>query len=69
MATADASQRVEGGLVGVREGVQVFLRGGDASVAEAFLDDLEVGATGKQPGRVSVAQVVHPYAEIQTGGL
>jgi len=38
-------------------------------VAEAFFHHLEVRATSKQPGRVSVAQIVHPDAEIQVSGL
>jgi hypothetical protein len=46
---------VEGGVVGVGEGVEVFLGGGDGGVAEAFFDDLEVGAADEEPGGVGVA--------------
>ena len=55
---AGAVECVEGGVVGVGEGVQVFLGGAQAAVAEAFFDGLDVGAAGEQPGGVGVAQVV-----------
>ena len=38
---------VEGGFVGVGEGVEVLLGGAEAAVAEALLDDLEVGAASE----------------------
>jgi hypothetical protein len=47
--------------------MQVLLGGGDAAVAEALLNDLEVGATGKEPGGVSVAQAVHLDIDADTG--
>ena len=40
--------------------MQVSLRGDDTGVPEAFLDHLKVRTTGEEPGRVRVAQVVHP---------
>ncbi|GAA3762510.1 hypothetical protein HDA32_005846 [Spinactinospora alkalitolerans] len=46
---ADAAQRLERQVVGVGKGVQVALGGVDGGVAEALLDDLEVGAAGQQP--------------------
>lgn len=46
-ATADFVEGCEGGFVGVGEGVEVEGGGGDVGVAEAFFDDLEVGAAGE----------------------
>jgi hypothetical protein len=43
-------------ILRVREGVQVPLGGGDRAVAEAFLDDEDVGASGEQPRGVGVAK-------------
>jgi hypothetical protein len=54
-AATDASECVEGGVVGVGEGVEVFLGGAEAAVAEAFFDGLDVGAAGEEPGGVGVA--------------
>lgn len=45
-AAADAGQCVQGRFVSFWEGVQVLLGCGDAAVAESFLDDLQVAATG-----------------------
>ena len=45
----------DGGVVGVREGVEVFLGGGDGGVAHAFFDDLDVCSAGQEPGGVGVA--------------
>lgn len=45
-AAADFVEGGEGGVVGVVEGVEVALGGGDGSVAEAFFDDLKVCAAG-----------------------
>jgi hypothetical protein len=53
--SADVVQGGEGGVVGAGQGVEVALGGGDAGVAEAFFDDLEVGAAGEEPGGVGVA--------------
>ena len=61
---ADAVECGEVLGVGVGEGVQVFLGGGDLSVSHAVHDGLEVGAAGEQPGGVGVAQVVDPYVEV-----
>src|SRR3954468_9066007 len=55
-----AVECVEGGVVGVGEGVEVFLGGGQAAVAEAFFDGLDVGAAGEEPGCVGVGEVVEP---------
>jgi hypothetical protein len=57
---ANPGQCVERGLVGSREAMQVPLRGDDAGVTTAFLDDLQVGATGEEPGRMSMTQVMNP---------
>jgi hypothetical protein len=38
---------VECGVVGVGEGVEVFLGGTEAAVAEAFFDGLDVGTAGE----------------------
>ena len=46
-ALADVVQRSDGGVVGVREGVEVFLGGGDRGVPHAFFDYLDVGAAGE----------------------
>src|SRR5680860_1289081 len=51
-------------LVGIGEGVKVFLGGGDLGVAHAVHDGFEVGASGEQPGCVSVAQVVDADGEV-----
>ena len=61
-------ERVEGGVVGVGEGVEVFLGGAQAAVAEAFFDGLDVGAAGEQPGGVGVAEVVEPDVGVELGG-
>lgn len=42
-----AVERVECGVVGVGQGVEVFLGGAQAAVAEAFFDGLDVGAAGE----------------------
>jgi hypothetical protein len=47
--SAVAAEGLDGGLVGVGESVQVPLGGHDRCVAEALLDDLQVGSSGKQP--------------------
>jgi len=52
---SDAVEGGECGGVGGREGVEVFLGGGDGLVAESFADGLEVGAAGEEPGGVGVA--------------
>ena len=48
--------------------MEVFLGGAQAAVAEAFFDDLDVGAAGEQPGGVGVAQVVDADVEVEAGG-
>src|SRR5438270_4354997 len=58
LAVADASVCGEGSLSGVGQGAEVLLGGGDLAVAEAFLDDGDVGAAGEEPGGVGGAQVV-----------
>jgi len=59
----------EGFVVGVGEGVQVFLGGHDLGVANAFHDGLEIGAAGEEPGGVGVAQVVDADVEVEAGAL
>jgi len=44
---ADFREGVQGGFVGVGEGVEVLLGGHDRRMAESLLDDLEVGASGE----------------------
>jgi hypothetical protein len=55
-------------LVGVGEGVEVFLGGGDLSMTHAVHHGSEVGAAGQQPGGVGVTQVVDADGEVQPGG-
>jgi hypothetical protein len=50
-----SAEGVEGGVAGVGQGVQVLLGSAKAAVAEAFFDDLDVGAAGEEPGGVGVA--------------
>ena len=52
---ADAVEGVEVFLVGIGQGMQVFLRGGDLGVPHPVHDGLEVGAAGEEPGGVGVA--------------
>jgi hypothetical protein len=52
---------IAGSVVGVGQGVQVFLGGAEAAVPEPFFDDLDVGAAGQQPGGVRV-----PHTPIRT---
>ena len=52
------TEGVKVALVGVREGVQVFLSGLDLAVAHAVHHGLEVGSAGGQPAGVGVAEVV-----------
>ena len=56
-------------LIGVGEGVEVFLGGGDLGVAHAVHDGFEVGASGEEPGGVGVAEVVDADVEANAGGL
>src|SRR3954468_4342800 len=65
-----AVECVEGGVVGVGEGVEVFLGGAQAAVAEAFFDGLDVGAAGEEPGGVGVSEVVEAdrTGEVRGGG-
>ena len=65
--SGEAADAVEGGEVlgvGVGEGVEVFLGGGDLGVAHPVHDGFEVGAAGEQPGGVGVAQVVDADVEV-----
>ena len=59
----DTTQSIKVALVGVREGVEVFLGGLDLGVAHAVHDGLEVRSSGQQPGGVCVAQVVDADAD------
>jgi hypothetical protein len=54
--------------VGVGKGVQVLLGGGDLCVTHPVHHRLEVGPSGEQPGRMSVAQVVDAYVEVHPRG-
>jgi hypothetical protein len=47
--------------------VQIALGGLDLAVTETLHDGLGVGAPGLQPGRVGMAQVVHPDTDVETG--
>jgi hypothetical protein len=49
--------------------VEVLFGGAQAAVAEALLDDLEVGATGEQPRGVRVTEVVDTHSHHQVGLL
>ena len=51
-------------MVGVGEGVEVFLGGGDSGVAHAVHDGFDVGAAGEEPGGVGVAEVVDADLEV-----
>ena len=46
---ADPRERVDGGIVSLREAVQVLLGRDDAAVAEPLLNDLDVRAAGQKP--------------------
>jgi len=46
-AVSDALECVQCGVVGVGQGVEVFLGGAEAAVAEACFDSLDVGAAGE----------------------
>ena len=52
--------------VGVGEGVEVLLGGGDLGVAHPVHDGLEVGAAGEEPGGVGVAEVVDADVEVDS---
>jgi hypothetical protein len=67
-AVSGALECFECGVVGVGEGVEVFLGGAEAAVAEAFFDGLDVGAAGEEPGGVGVAEVVEPDRVSELGG-
>jgi hypothetical protein len=66
---SDGREGGEGGVVGFGEGVEVFLGGDDAAVAESFFDGLEAGAAGEEPGGVAVAEVVGADADADSGGV
>jgi len=57
-AVSDAAKGGECAFAGVGEFAGVLLSGGDAAVAETFLDDDDVGAASKQPRGVRGARVV-----------
>ena len=65
--TLHAREGVEVALVGVGEGVEVFLGGLDLGVAHAVHDRFEVGAAGEEPGGVGVAEVVDADVEVDAG--
>jgi hypothetical protein len=58
VSVADQVECGEVLLVGIREGVEVLLRGRDLGVAHPVHDGLEIGSACQQPGWVSIAQVV-----------
>jgi hypothetical protein len=49
--------------------MEILLRGLDAPVAKAFLDDLQVSATGEQPRRMGMSEVVHADVDLEPGRL
>jgi hypothetical protein len=55
-AAADAVECFDSGFVGVLDGVEVALGGADGAVAEAVLDDDEVGAAVEEPGGMGVSE-------------
>jgi hypothetical protein len=65
--STDRRESVEGRFVGIRKRVQVLLGGSDRAVAETFLHNLEVGATGQKPGGVCVAKVVGADVSLEIG--
>jgi len=66
---SDGGECGEGGVVGFGEGVEVFLGGGDAAMAEALLHRLKVGPTGEQPRCVGMAQIVGADSDADAGGV
>lgn len=54
--------------VGVGEGVEVLLGGGDLGVAHPVHHGLEVGSAGEQSGGVGVTQVVDADLEVHSRG-
>ena len=38
-------------------------------MAETLLHGLEVGTAGEKPGGVSMSQVVHPHADVESCGV
>ncbi len=52
LPVADLAERRERPVASVGKCAEVLLSRGDLSMAEAFLDDLQVRATREQPGRV-----------------
>ena len=69
MSGSDGGECGEGGVVGFGEGVEVFLGGDDAAVAEPFLHGLQICAAGEEPGGVGVADVVGADADADAGGV
>ena len=62
---------VEGGEVlgvGVGEGVEVLLGGGDLGMAHPVHHGFEVGSAGEQPGRMGMAEVVNTDLEVHARG-
>jgi hypothetical protein len=55
---SDATECREGAFASVCQRPGVLLGGGDPAVAQAFLNDDDVGAAGEEPGGVRGAQVV-----------
>src|SRR5215831_7463855 len=61
VTVADSSKGLQRRFVSIRQSMQVFLSRTQAAVAEALLHYLQVGATGEEPGRMRVPEVVDPY--------
>lgn len=61
-------KRVQGGVVGVGEGVQVALAGGDVGVILALLDHVKVSAAGEEPTGVGMTKAVDTSRQFQPGG-
>ena len=49
--------------------VKVLLRGHDRRVAKPLFHDLKVGAAGEQLRGMSLAKIMHVWAESELGGL
>ena len=69
VSPGDSVECTEVSLVGVGEGVEVFLGGLDLGVAESVHHALEVGAAGQEPGGVGVAEVVDADVEVDAAGF
>jgi hypothetical protein len=67
VSVADQVECGEVLLVGIREGVEVLLRGRALGVAHPVHDGLEIGSACQQPGWVGIAQVVDADVKVDPG--